>query len=94
MALTEQKTDAIQWKDPAPSKRGFGSKAGVWVDRLQPLLQHPGRWAVVYKAEDGKAQKASGMAASLRGDKTRKPAGKWEFTARADEVFARYIGPE
>jgi hypothetical protein len=58
------------------------------------MMHHPGRWAVVYKSPDGKSQKASGMAAALRGDKTKKPAGKWEFSARQGEVFARYIGPE
>lgn len=84
----------IEWRDPAPSKRGFGSKRGVWIERLNPLTAHAGRWAVVYKAQDDKASKASGMAASLRNDKTLKPAGKWEFTSRGGEVYARYIGPE
>lgn len=86
---------AIEWKDPAPSRRGFGSRPGVWIERLQPLLSHPGRWAVVYRGEGEKAaQKAAGMAAALRGEKTRKPDGKWDFSARQGEVFARYIGPE
>jgi hypothetical protein len=39
-------------------------------------------------------QKASGMAASLRKDNAKIPAGKWEFAARSGEVFARYVGPE
>lgn len=95
--MAEVKADAgtIEWRDPAPSRRGFGSgTAGVWIERLKPLTAHAGRWAVIYKAEDGKTSKASGMAASLRGEKTRKPAGKWEFTSRGCEVYARYIGPE
>lgn len=85
----------IEWREPSPSRRGFGSgKPGVWIERLQPLTANVGRWAVVYTAEDGKTTKASGMAASLRNEKTRKPAGKWEFTSRGAEVFGRYIGPE
>jgi len=87
-------TTKIEWREPAPSRRGFGGVPGIWIERLQPLLAHAGRWAVVYTAEDGKATKASGMAASLRNPKTRKPEGKWEFTSRGAEVFARYIGPE
>jgi len=84
----------VEWRDPAPSRRGFGGATGVWEGRLAPLVTNPGRWAVVYTAEDGKVSKASGMAASLRGEKTKKPAGKWEFTSRGAEVFAKYIGPE
>lgn len=91
-------TQAITWKEPGPSLRGQGLRAapGKWVELLKPLLAHPGRWAVVYTAEgEGKlSQKASGQAAALRSEKTRKPAGKWEFTSRQGEVFARYIGPE
>lgn len=89
--------DQIQWREPGPSSRGLGrAAAGVWVERLQPLVANPGRWAVVYTATgEGKLpQKASGQAASLRSEKTRKPDGKWEFTARGAEVFGRYIGPE
>lgn len=94
MTNAEVKPGEVQWRDPAPSRRGFGARPGVWIERLQPLTQHPGKWAVVYTADDGKASKASGMAASLRGDKTRKPNGKWEFTSRGGEVFAKFIGPE
>lgn len=82
----------IMWKDPGPSRRGFGSTPGVWQDRLRPLMHHPGRWAVVHTSDT--AQKASGMAASLRSPKAKIPAGKWEFQARLGEVFARYVGPE
>jgi hypothetical protein len=62
------------------------------MEVLAPLVEHPGKWAVVKKAEDN--QKASTTAASLRKDTARKPEGKWEFVARQGEVFARYVGPE
>jgi hypothetical protein len=62
------------------------------VELLTPLLQHPGKWAMVRTADT--TQKASGMAASLRKDNAKIPAGKWEFAARSGEVFARYVGPE
>lgn len=92
--MTDIPSGEIEWREPGPSRRGLGSSPGVWIDRLKPLMHHPGRWAVVYKAEDGKTGKATGMAAALRGNKTKKPAGKWDFSARQGEVFARYIGPE
>ena len=82
----------IEWRDPGPSRRGFGARGGVWVDRLRPLMDHPGRWAVVYKTD--KQTKASGMAAALRQGKTRKPEGKWDIRSRGLEVFAQYVGPE
>lgn len=86
----------IEWREPGPSRRGApgGGRGGVWIERLTPLTSHAGRWAVIYKAEDGKASRASGMAAALRNGKTMTPAGKWEFVSRGAEVFARYIGPE
>lgn len=90
MADTAEPGEII-WKEPPPRARGFG-RGGIWMDRLRPLMHHPGRWAVVYETDS--VQKASGMAASLRGPKASRPAGKWEITARGNEVFARYVGPE
>jgi hypothetical protein len=89
-----QVTDVeIVWKDPGPSRRGPGVRqGGIWIDRLRPLMHHPGRWAVVDTKDS--IQKASGTAAQLRGPKAKIPAGKWEFAAREGEVFARYVGPE
>lgn len=83
-----------EFRDPPTRAGGTRGPAatGIWIDLLTPLVHHPGKWAMVRTADD--AQKASGMAASLRKENAKIPAGKWEFAARQGEVFARYIGPE
>lgn len=91
----------ITWKEPGPSLRGGpGRQPGVWLERLQPLTAHAGRWAVIHTAEATEgtkatpAQKASAIASQLKKGKLRAPEGKWEFTSRQGEVFAKYVGPE
>jgi hypothetical protein len=93
--------ETIVWKEPGPSARGTSlSQVGVWMDRLSPLVAHPGRWALVHTAElqegakGSLSSKGSGIAAQLRSGKARIPEGKWEFTSRQGEVYARYVGPE
>lgn len=83
-----------EFRDPPPSRSGGRSAkgGGVWMELLEPLLAHPGRWAIVRKADN--VQKASGMAAALRKEGAKIPAGKWEFAARQGDVYARFVGPE
>jgi hypothetical protein len=86
------KPDVVEWRDP-PRPRG---QKDVWIARLLPLMEEPGRWAVVYRTANPRTARTT--ISGLRHDTTRIPPGKWEFAAdtHADppEVFARYIGPE
>ena len=97
MAPTAQPAEPMaqpEFRDPPNTRSGARGPRGigVWVELLTPLIDHPGKWAVVRKTE--KPVQASGMAASLRKENAKIPPGKWEFAARQGEVFARYVGPE
>lgn len=84
----------IVWEDPPATKFGTVS-AGAWVRRLSPLLEHPGRWALV------SGEFSTGVAAQLKAGKVRTPPGRWEFTSRGagdgsrrGKIYARYLGPD
>jgi hypothetical protein len=82
----------IRWEDPPPRSRG---EKGTWVERLQPLLAHPKRWAVVRILPANRARQVAHLL-------TRKgvlmPPGRWEFASRIVDgegrVYARYLGPD
>jgi hypothetical protein len=74
----------IEWRDP-PAKRLR------WRDRLAPLIERPGEWAMVHRASTpGRAMTDT---SALRHGRLITPPGKWEFTSDGVEVFARYVGP-
>lgn len=77
----------IEFRDPPPK---YGR--GVWIERLAPLLEHEGRWAVVLKG--GKPPTVASNTSNLRKGRYQIPPGRWEFRAVDDEIFARYLGPE
>lgn len=82
----------IVWEDPAPRRTGRGGQFGIWIERLSPLLEHPGRWAVVLESET--PSRAYGIAHNLSHHRLRVPPGEWEYTARGNKVYARYLGPD
>ena len=83
----------IVWEKPPSQQR---QRKGVWVDRLQPLMENPGEWARVYEGSLGTARSTSN---SLRSGKTQIPDGDWEFVSRKiDEdtggIWAVYWGED
>lgn len=94
--MTETNVDALPWEEPPkPSRGGAG---GVWIDRLKPLMELPGRSKVVFVGPAGRRKAAEKVAYSLRHGKLRIPDGDWEFTSRwieaenVSKVYARYLG--
>ena len=73
-------------------------RPGAWVLRLQPLLEHPKRWALVktYPAPSS----ARTAKQQLRSNAGVQEMGEWEFASRtapdgkSGEVYARYLGPK
>lgn len=88
MAKVEKIT--IEWRDPPP--RGHGTGQGKWRAILQPLVDNPGRWAMIASCDD--ADKAEHTAGNLRSRRVLipHPEHDWEFISRVDEVFAIYHG--
>jgi hypothetical protein len=81
-------TEEIIWKDPPMGK----NRGGVWVKRLSPLMEHPGRWALVHQSGN------SSTITYLKRRITLIPDGEWEFKSRRiengrTEIYARYLGP-
>lgn len=86
--------NGIEFRDPPDISRQ-GAKP-VWLYRLQPLVEHPNRWAVVFS---GPLDKARATTQNLSRGRLRLPAGRWEFISRktadgAGEVFARFLGDD
>lgn len=90
-----------QWADPPPIG-GPQSPTAVWVERLRPLMDSPGKWAVV---KSGTPSAVNGAANQLRLRQRHLPPGQWEFTVRTfrrgvhvgdmnvAQLYARYLGP-
>jgi hypothetical protein len=86
-------TEQTRWEDP-PSPLTRGPK-GVWVERLQPLLAYPKRWAIVaVKPSVGTAR----VLAHDLATRYKIPPGRWEFVSRTVNgeyrVYGRYLGPD
>lgn len=81
--------EEIEFRDPPSSPRGV---PGTWAERLSPLLEHVGRWAVVRTTPTSNT--ASKTAWLLRKGQFVPPPGRWEFRSSGCEVFARYLGPD
>lgn len=87
---------------PPPQRRG--RKPGVWIPRLQPLMDDPGEWYIVARGKyDNITRKASFLKKKddEGRDKILKPPGKWEFATRVETevdgvkmgaLYARYLG--
>jgi hypothetical protein len=84
----------IRWEDPPDPARPRW--AGRWVEKLQPLMEHPKRWAVV-DTRDG-SENARTCVNNLRSGRIKTPPGQWEFLFRTVEgefrVYGRYLGPD
>lgn len=89
----------IEWEDP-PTRRGRGATKFDWVAHLEPVLEHPNKWAKIGTYPS--ASSASSNAAKLRNGKADVPygAGYWQFTTRKNEddgtsaLYALYLGDE
>lgn len=75
-------------EDPPKSR----TRTGAWKERLGPLVESPGDWFRVFEA---KTSNYAGTAVSQlrkRQYNIPQPEDEWEFTARGNKVYARYIG--
>ncbi len=81
----------VIWEEPPRLTRRAYVGRQVWTDRLAPLMEGPGRWAMVhtYKTVGAAASTASQL---RRGMVVSVPTGTWEFAARGPKVYARYLG--
>lgn len=89
-------SEEIVWEDPPMPNTG-PKGTPVWVERLSPLRDHPGKWARI--ADGKKRSAANNISHRLQKRMTKIPSGSWEFVYRGqpDEtyaVYARYLGPE
>lgn len=83
----------IRWEDPPRSRRGAHKP---WLERVEPLVEQPKRWAIVYVSPTkGSAAK---MVYSLNHHGMQLPPGRFEFTSRTvngeHRVYGRYLGPD
>lgn len=74
--MTDIERDDIEWITP-PEPKSIN-----WRERLAPLVDKPGEWAVV--ARKPKPSTAYSTANNLRSGKCRVPEGEWEFQAATD----------
>ena len=69
---------------------------GVWWDRLAPLLERPGTWAVVYETDQ--ASTARKYASNLTSGRYNLPPGRFEFRGQERDgngaIYARYLGKD
>ena len=84
----------IRWEDPPPQRTGRGS--GKWQAIVQPLREHPKRWAIL--ACFPTCDQAANIAVSLRSGVRKTGPGRFEFAARTVDgehrIYGRYLGPD
>ena len=80
----------IRFVDELPLPQASGR--GVWLERLQPLTEQPGRWAQVYQATT--PRRANGLVQNLKRRRAMIPfpEHEWSFASRGSIVYARYEG--
>ena len=80
----------VTFVEGPPRKRA--GETGRWIQQLNPLLKHPGRWALIWTAEN--APQANKLQSNLHSRQLLIPEPKhvWEFAARGCEVYAVYRG--
>jgi hypothetical protein len=82
--------EEVQFVKELPSKRS--SDPNSWANRLLPLVNNPGQWALVGVADNPR------MANKLQSNLARRqliipfPDHTWEFAARWCEVYGIYRG--
>jgi hypothetical protein len=80
----------VLWEDP------LAVGPGAWVERLEPLMKRPSKWAMVYEANT--ARTAYNIRTQLVNGRYRIPDGTWQFKARKSgkggKVYACYVGPK
>jgi hypothetical protein len=72
-------------------RRGSGDPHS-WANRLLPLMQHPGKWALIYVCETPEAANRAQSNLHSRAVIIPEPKHTWEFAARWCEVYAVYRG--
>lgn len=84
----------VKFVDELPER----TRQSAWVDKLEQVMERPGKWAQVW---EGKITSAYSTAGSLRSGGRTIPDGQWEFATRTLDkdndlgaVFARYLGPD
>ena len=81
----------IVWEDPPAPVGGGRGVDGIWFERLDFLFVHPLRWARVHECPNRDA--AMSTARNLRLGLVQVP-DKFEFVARNQFIYARYLGPK
>ena len=95
MPIIHSEGDEVVWEDPSVLDRRKGP-LGIWMKRLGPLLDKPGKWAMVFETSRASAYSTI---RNLHAGRYRVPPGQWEFTSRVDDlgngrVYARWVGEQ
>ena len=82
--------DGMQWVEELPPGREPGGRTRNWADRLAPLRERPGQWALVITVDTSK------KAIQRRGHMRKVLGADWEVANRpvpdGHGLFARYVG--
>lgn len=78
---------------PPPERRG--RKSGIWIDRLTPVMDLPGRWCKIANGPYGNISRKSWLLKKKNEDGTEhvvKPEGVWDFAVRSDGIVTDEYG--
>lgn len=89
MAKPKQEQDTVRFVDELPPKM----RHKPWVERLQPLIRAPRRWAEVWTAETPYQAQDAVSNLNRRKAEIPRPDHSWSFASRGCIVFAMYGGP-
>jgi hypothetical protein len=83
------KPQEVDWREPPPKGKGGHGK---WEATLKPLVRHPGRWAMIFRAKTPLQAQQTRENLNQRKVNIPLPDDDWGFAAREQEVFAIYRG--
>lgn len=81
--------ETVRFVDELPPRGRYNP----WVERLQPLVRHPRRWAEVWVGENAYQARDAVSNLSRRKVNIPRPDHDWQFASRGNLVFAMYGGP-
>jgi len=87
--MAKPQKETVRFVDELPPKGRYSP----WVERLQPLVRAPRRWAEVWIADTPFQAQDAVSNLNRRKAQIPRPDHDWSFASRGNLVFAMYGGP-
>jgi hypothetical protein len=88
-AVSELLIAEVELVDGLPPGLDHKDWVGYWQRSLEPLRQHPGRWARITRM---RSRFAGGVANGINRKRLKMPPGIWRASVRAGQLYVCFCG--